>query len=132
MIELHGWLTIFEVYSDEDKYSPDTLDNIMKEVKRIISACKVRMELQYMNGLPYINTSFASNHRTKEVDMIIDAYKSIVEIANGSYGIIYLRDDEDKMHHNDFLKIIFKKGCCIIQTDTDLSPCIPEIEEGIT
>lgn len=44
----------------------------------------------------------------------INTYKLISETATGSYGIIY----------------IFKKGECHYKVDNNLSPCIPEVENG--
>lgn len=60
----------------------------------------------------------------------INTYKLISETATGSYGIIYIRDDEDSVHYNEFQIYIFKKGECHYKVDNNLSPCIPEVENG--
>lgn len=129
LVELYGWLSISEKYEDEDSYSEEFLQTIMKRVKEIVSNSKFDVDLQYMNGIPFINTAFSSNHRTPQIDEIIETYKKISEIATGSYGLIYLRDDEDRIYYNAFQKYIFKRGNCSFISDTDFSPCIPEIEE---
>lgn len=131
MIELFGWLSISETYKDEDLYSREDLESIMRDVKAIISHSQSGIELKYMNGTPFLSTAHASNHRTKEVDAIIETYKSVAKTATGSYGVIYLRDDEDKAHNNEFQKFVFKRGCCTAVKDTDFSPCIPVIEDSI-
>lgn len=128
MVELHGWLSIRETYEDEDLLSPKEIDEIMQKVKDIISVNG--MKLQYENGSPFINTLFCSNHRTSEVDDIIETYKSISKTATGSYGVIYLHDDEDSEHYNEFQIYVFKRGECINKIDRDFSPCIPTIEDG--
>ena len=130
MIELHGWLSIVETYEDEDLLSQSELEDISKAVKDIISKSDCGIELQYMNGFPYINTLYCSNHRTKQVDEIIETYKRVSETATGSYGVIYIRDDEDPVLYNAFQVYIFKRGRCISKVDTDFSPCIPTIEDG--
>ena len=131
MIELHGWLAICETYEDEDLLPQVELEIIRQKIKDIILKNSCSIEFKYMNGFPFINTLFCSNHRTKEVDDIIETYKSISEIATGSYGIIYIRDDEDEVHYNEFQSYIFKRGSCTYRVDTDFSPCIPVIEDGI-
>lgn len=128
MIELHGWLAIGETYKDEDLFPQSEIDRINKTVKDIILNCDYKITLQYSNGCTYINTLHCSNHRTPKVDTIIKAYKHISEVATGSYGMIYLKDDEDKDHYNDFQVYVFKKGKCIQRDDIDFSPCIPTIE----
>ena len=131
MLELHGWLTISETYKDEDMYTNETLEDIMRQVKRIIENSGTQLTLQYMNGMPFLSTLLYANHRTNETDNIIEAYKSIAKTATGSYGIIYLRDDEDTRHYNEFQIFIFKKGECIYKSDDSFSPCIPTIEDDI-
>lgn len=131
MIELHGWLSIRETSGNEDLLPEVELEIIQQKVKDIIFKNVCGIELKYMNGFLFINTLFCSNHRTKEVDDIIQTYKSITEIATGSYGIIYLRDDEDKVHYNEMQSYVFKKGNCTYKVNTDFSPCIPVIEDSI-
>lgn len=132
MIELHGWLTIYETYEDEDAFSQDTLDVIRHKVEVIVSESGNDIEIKYKNGVPFINTLLCSNHRTKEIDDIIEIYKNIAQIATGSYGVIYLRDDEDSKHSNEFQIYLFKHGNCIYRLDNDFSPCIPTIEEKMS
>ncbi len=132
MIELHGWLTIYETYEDEDTFSQDTLDGIRRKVEAIVSESGNDIEINYKNGIPFINTLLCSNHRTKEVDDIIEIYKNIAQIATGSYGIIYLRDDEDSKHSNEFQIYLFKHGNFVYRLDNDFSPCIPTIEEEMS
>ena len=130
MIELHGWLSVWETYEDEDLLSQDELDKIMQKVKDIVWQSGV--ELRYVNGVPFVNTLIYSNHRTAEIDQVIEAYKNISKTAAGSYGMIYLCDDEDAEHYNEFEIYVFKKGACTRKIDKDFSPCIPKIESGTT
>lgn len=131
MIELHGWLSISETYENEDLFSLSELESISQKVKDIVLKNDCGIELQYMNGFPFITTLICSNHRTEQIDKIIDTYQNIAEIATGSYGVIYIRDDEDVVHYNEFQIYIFKRGKCINKVDTDFSPCIPNIEKDI-
>ena len=130
MVELHGWLTVSATYKDEDTLADFEPDKVLQTVKKIISASGYNIRLKYQNGSAFIDTLICSNHRTKEVDDIIGIYRHISEAATGSYGMIFLRDDEDAEHGNEFQVYVFKKGKCILKTDTELSPCIPTIEDA--
>ena len=129
MIELHGWLTISETCKDEDLLSQAEIEDINQKVNKIIANCDNDIELQYMNGIAFIRTLLCSNHHTKQVDSVIETYKNISKVATGSYGCIYLRDDEDAVHYNEFQIYLFKKGDCIYKIDKEFSPCIPVIED---
>lgn len=131
MIELHGWLSISETYENEDLFSIAELESISQKVKDVVLKNSCDVELKYMNGFPFITILICTNHRTKRIDKVIAAYKNIAEIATGSYGVIYIRDDENVIHYNEFQIYIFKRGKCIYRMDTDFSPCIPSIEDDI-
>ena len=124
MLELHGWLSIRETYEDEDLFSGEYINKIIQKVKEVIQSSGCGIELHYMNGVPFVNTSLYANHRTKEVDAIIETYKNISKIATGSYGKIYLRDDEDVEYYNEFQMYVFKEGDCTYKIDKDFSPCV--------
>lgn len=131
MIELHGWLSISETYENEDLFSIAELESISQKVKDVVLKNSCDVELKYMNGFPFITILICTNHRTKRIDKVIAAYKNIAEIATGSYGVIYIRDDENVIHYNEFQIYIFKRGKCIYRMDTDFSPCIPSIEDDV-
>ena len=128
MIELHGWLSIRETHENEDIFPSNELESRRQRVEEIIrnNTCGIRLE--YVNGEPFIYSMFCSNHHTQEVDEIIETYKMISKHAIGSYGMIYLWDDEDKQYYNYFQVYVFKRGNCSFRLDKDLSPCIPVIE----
>ena len=130
MIELHGWLTVSETYENEDYYSKSDLEAIMLKVKNIIQESDCNIHSQYLNGTMFLDTLICSNHRTSQIDIVIETYNLISKTATGSYGMIYIRDDEDSIHYNEFQIYIFKNGKCHYKLDNELSPCIPEIENG--
>ena len=131
MTELHGWLTISETYQNEDLLSQSELDSVMQTVKQIIQESSVSICIQYANGTAFLQTLFCSNHHTVEIDEIIQVYTRIAETATGSYGMIYLRDDEDKIYHNAFQAYVFRKGKRYYQEDSYFSPCIPMTEDEV-
>lgn len=129
MTELHGWMAISETCSDEDKLTDSEMVDIMS--RTISVAQKYGLKPEYHNGEPFINTILFTNHHTLETDDIITAYTEIARIATGSYGMIYLRDDEDAEHSNEFQIYVFKRGSCERRRDKLLSPCIPALEDKI-
>ena len=131
MIELHGWLSVRETCGNEDLLSETELEDINKRVDKLIKSADGYITEEYRNGERFIRTLFCSNHRTAETEEIISLYGKISEAAAGSYGLIYLLDDEDKDHCGEFLVYIFKRGRCGIKNDKYLSPVIPEIEDEV-
>jgi len=131
MVELHGWLSVSATYKDEDSLADFDPDKVLRTVKEIISASGYKIRLKYQNGSAFIDTLICSNHHTQEVDDIIGLYRRISEVATGSYGMIFIRDDEDAEHSNEFQVYVFKKGKCTMKTDTEFSPCIPKIEDAV-
>ena len=131
MVELHGWLTINECYGDEDRLGQTKLEEIRSRVTDIISKAHSSITLRHANGGTYLDVLHCSNHRTSEVDEIIGVFRDVAKAADGSYGVVYLRDDEDMDHGNDFRVYVFKRGQCFEHKDELLSPCIPEIEGRI-
>lgn len=129
MIEIHGWLSISATYQCEDLLLQSEIDRIMQQVQDIVSNCQYEIDLRYVNGCAFINTLYCSNHRTEEVDVLIETYKRISETATGSYGVLFIRDDEDKTYYNEMQVYIFKKGKCLLKRDIVFSPCIPTIED---
>lgn len=131
MIELHGWLTIVDTYADEDLLSENEIKQIRQKVEMILANNTCGLKIQHANGETFLNTLFCANHRTTEVDEIIKIYTMVSETASGSYGVLYIRDDEDKNYSNEFQIYLFKRGKMEYKIDTDFSPCIPALEDDV-
>ncbi len=83
-----------------------------------------------MNGEYYINCTVISNRKTQEVIDILKMFHYIGKIATGSYGIFYLRDDEDiNGKENKFQVFILSRGTIREEEETFLSPFIPIVED---
>ena len=106
MVELHGWLTICKCYGDEDELTNDEHKSIQNNNQSDhLKNCGVT--LSYKNGVAYLSVLHCSNHRTKEVDEIIGVFCDAAKAANGSYGIIYLRDDEETKNISANFRYLF-------------------------
>ena len=128
MVELHGWLTVEETYADEDLLPEHEQRRIAEAVRGIIAESGLVPE--YVNGACFLRALYCGNHRTPQVDAVIECFRRVAETASGSYGMIHLRDDEDAVSGNAFQVWVFRRGACIQRADTDFSPCIPVIEDA--
>ena len=56
-------------------------------------------------------------------------FENIGRIAQGSYGLLYMHNDEDSRRHNDFVVYRLARGRVTIFRDELLSPLIPTVED---
>jgi len=132
MTELHAWMTVIETAADEDTIPPEILRQRTERVRSIIAQNTCGIVPEYRNGQLFLQTLCCANHRTPEFGEIIRIYRQIAETADGSYGMIWLRDDEDPQYQNAMQAFIIKRGRLVQTADPFFSPCIPEIEDGCT
>ena len=66
-----------------------------------------------------------------EINDLIALFETIGKIAEGSYGLLYLRNDEDKEKYNNFVVHRLARGTVEIYPDTLLSPMIPNVAQII-
>ena len=131
MIEIFAWLSVHPTYADADTLAPDHEKQIMAQIGEILRRSGCGIKMQYRNGQPCIQTAYAANHRSAETDALIGTYCRIAETAAGSYGVLYLRDDEDKLHHNDMQVYKFRRGTVTLGIEPDFSLCIPKLEDAV-
>ncbi|RNC79659.1 MAG: hypothetical protein ED557_14140 [Balneola sp.] len=135
MIEYHGWITLrFSDYDDGVKKQSEFLKAFKKyltESHPIIDEKKSKF-IDY-NGLEAFIFSSQHNHKDQSVFYPIQILKWLAENGPGSYGTLYILDDED---HNDeidnsniFKLWVLKRGKVYETNDQNLSPYIPECEK---
>src|SRR5690348_3479590 len=87
------------------------------------------VELRMVNGMSQLHMSGFANHRAGEGQEMVDLFQHVGKLAPGSYGLLYIRDDEDAGgRNNEFQVLVMKRGAVPERSDPFLSPCIPEIE----
>jgi hypothetical protein len=131
MIELHGWLTIQATY--EDVCWSDDLDRmVVKKLQEEIQKLEYfKPEIKAQNGNYFMEFSIYANRMNKEVLEAFELYKKIGEMAEGSYGLIYLYDDEAVAgKENMFQVFVLARGEVKIERDAYLSPIIPIIADA--
>ena len=131
MVELHGWALIRESFAidNEDNNIERIINCLSQEIKKLKIDEKL-LRLDYCNGEAFVTATQFANHFSGDIKEIIDFFKRITRIAPGSYGLLYLHNDEDTNgFHNAFQVFVLSKGEFKLQQDPFLSPYIPMVEE---
>ena len=87
------------------------------------------LDIRPQNGVFHIWVSGYRNHKpTGEYCPI--AFEYVGKIAPGSYGILYVLDDEDLKNDNEnyFKVFVLARGKLSVHRDPFLSPVMPTIE----
>lgn len=126
MFEYHAWVTIRE----GSKEGEDDSILLEKNIAEIEIALKEheglgRIELFFQNGSAYVRMDGDHNHYHAYA---LDVFTKIGHIAKGSYGLLYINDDEHSEFNNEFQVWRMTKGNVVKMKDQFLSPCNPVLE----
>ncbi len=126
MVELHSWITISETYEicEEDD------DRVIQNLNQIIQGLRyIDVSIKVTNGEYYIEFSLYTNHFSADVKEYLNFFSEVGKIAKGSYGLVYLYNDEDETHCNEFQILRLSRGEVRKYDDRILSPFVPTIED---
>lgn len=134
MIELHGWLTIRNHYDGSDEFDDNSVINeLMEKIKTKINENLFddkMIQLDFHNGSLCLSMTLYTNHFGGACQNVFSLIRYISDIAPGSYGLVYLYDDEDENgHENTFQVFVLAKGRLTKHQDTFLSPLNPKVED---
>lgn len=126
MVELHCWITIRETYEiSDDENIEKLLPFLNKELNEL---AYYNIKIKRMNGECYMEFSIFENHFASAKEAL-NLFTKVGEIAKGSYGLLYIHDDEDKYSYNSFQVWRLARGKITKFDDTILSPYVPTAEE---
>ena len=129
MVELHGWLTLRESTSEEDDRIIEIANDITDKIK-MLEWNSENFRINSYNGQYYIGIDLHSNRKDKRVEDVFNILEYILKKAVGSYGIVYMHDDEDvKGKDNEFVAYVIARGSITEKKDSFLSPYIPVVED---
>lgn len=130
MVELHGWVTIRETYRailEEEEKIEILVTRIKDEINKL---SWFKPEIKAQNGEWFIEFTLFSNRINPQILEVFEFYKQIGKLADGSYGLIYLYNDEDlNGKENQFQVFSLVRGVIKENPDPFLSPIIPVIED---
>lgn len=129
MFEFHGWINLRYHTHDTNE---DLQAQAFEEFKNYILQQKI--EAIYMikrrNGLDSFVITGLHNHYGNYVENI---YRWVAAKLPGSYGLLFIRDDEDMKagedNTNQFIVWKLARGVLSKEADRYLSPCISVIED---
>jgi hypothetical protein len=97
----------------------------------LVSAANANVvfDVRIVNGEAQLWAAGARNHAAPIEREALDLYHFIARAAPGSYGLLYIQDDEDPVHYNDFQMYLVARGVLTEHADHYLSPFVPVIED---
>ena len=131
MVELHGWALIRESFSTDSE--EDNIERIADSLSHEISKLRMddrQLRMDYCNGEAVVTATKLANHFSDDIKGILRFFQQIARVAPGSYGVLYLYNDEDTDGvDNAFQVFVLSKGSFTLHRDPFLSPYIPTVED---
>lgn len=132
MYEYHGWITLRESFLNEDD-TEENIDEIVSDVNDKIYSLDCGnglLDLRAVNGEYHLSVSGLLNHKSQQAEELFSLFEFIAENAVGSYGLLYVRDDEDENgEDNKFQVYVMARGKIEEKKDRFLSPFTPTVED---
>ncbi len=132
MFELHGWARVAMSPGDDDDDTGEAVRDLARRLAARVEQCAWTigiLELRAVNGQFHLVVSTFRNRRDSYVDEAFGLFEFLAEEAPGSYGLLYLRD-EDAPDSDGFEVCVLARGRLTRKTDPFLSPCVPVIEDA--
>ena len=122
MVEIHGWITIRETYEATDE---ENFEMILKQVNDELE----NLNIKRINGECFIELLSCTNHMSLDVMELLSFFEIVGKVAKGSYGLLYMHNNEDEDNYNSFMVYRLARGKVKIYQDDLLSPVLPTIED---
>ena len=131
MIEIHGWITLrYSDYHSQEQQQQAFVNKFTQHVHQkyewVLKAGHLRMHTY--NGLEAVTLNVQHNHQGTPF-YPLDLFTWVAQESTGSYGLLYVHDDEDELHHNEFQVYVLKRGSIVKRPDPFLSPYEEEVEQ---
>jgi hypothetical protein len=129
MFEYHGWATVQVSAGDEEPGDAQAFHDHIAELVEPLGGSSGLASLQWVNGALQFHVAGYLNHRGQQGQEVIDIFHAIGKAAPGSYGILYVHDDEAPSSDNAFVAYVMRRGHVVDERDGFLSPVVPTIED---
>jgi hypothetical protein len=132
MFEYHGWATLRDyagVGPDEFADDPraETVDVVRLLLDReAVSNVWQSASVTSRNGCWQVEMQGVRNHRS---DAVLEVWHALGQAASGSYGLLYVHDDEDPRRPNEWAVYALVRGKVTVNADPFLSPFVPRLED---
>jgi hypothetical protein len=126
MYEFHCWTVLSYHSHDTDLERQNTCITLCNEYLSCHNSLSSESyKLVTQNGITTLLMSGQHNH---QADYVLEIYVWLGQTAPGSYGLLYISDDEDESASGVFTVYVMRRGEVTEQADPFLSPRIPTIE----
>jgi hypothetical protein len=129
MYEFHGWIVLRYHTHDTNELLQDEACNKFTKYLEEVDVGNIP-SIQRRNGLDTWAISGLHNHFS---NYVLEIFRWVAENLPGSYGLLYVHDDEDIQDEEDNSNTIvvwkISRGKLTQEKDNYLSPCIPVIED---
>lgn len=134
MFEFHGWATIRDLASwkddEEALFTADPSEQTLSDLRNLMgdfeSVRNQVIDLRPANGEWHLWIAGFHNHRANRVTAFFEA---VAALAPGSYGLLYVQDDEAGDDGNVWIPWVMKRGRVTREKDAFLSPRTPTTED---
>lgn len=132
MFEYHGWITLRDSFSEENEFESN-FDEALSLIEETLLQSELGnglVDVRAVNGTYYVTLNAFQNHEAGLIGRLLQFYRYVAEKAVGSYGLLYIHNDEDASgEDNDFQVYVLAKGRVEKKRDVLLSPYVPTVEE---
>lgn len=128
MFEWHGWATIAASPGVKDDAAAEVRQQAVEAwVAQVVGGAagvaNETLDLRPANGRLHLWLAGSHNHRDETV---IGLFRSIAEAAPGSYGVMYVLDDDVGC---TWERLVMRRGTVRQEVDTSLSPHVGVVED---
>ena len=127
MFEYHGWVTIQATASGDDDAA--LLERLVERIRRTIRDAGDfdLVDLRWSAGMPMLHFAGFDKHGGTLGPELLDLFTRVGELAAGSYGLLYIWDDQDPEHDNEFRVHRMARGLVAEHADPHLTPVAPTV-----
>ena len=129
-VEYHGWITLRDSPGDpEEDRTPEIAARVGERLRDMEAEHRI-VGMKAVNATYIVWLGGCTNHRSADVDEVFGLFHLVASSAPGSYGLLYVWDDETG-DENQFRVWRLARGRLSEHADPFLSPCIPTIEDPL-
>ncbi|WP_145049320.1 Imm7 family immunity protein [Paenibacillus xylanexedens] len=130
MYQYHGWAVILESTSDDtsDEREINTLNRVKKYIEDLQPNVDV-LDIKAINGQFHLWMTGLWNREPSSRFSPVEIMKTIGVMAPGSYGMLYVFNDEHPKRFNEFNVYVLVRGNVEERNDPFLSPFIPNVAD---
>ncbi|WP_211748064.1 Imm7 family immunity protein [Paenibacillus sp. Marseille-Q4541] len=130
MYQYHGWAVILESTGDEERNEREEI--IIETAKKYIEDLQPNvdvLDIKAINGQYHLWMTGLWNREPSSKFNPVGIMENIGMIAPGSYGMLYVFNDEHSKHSNEFIVYVLARGSVKEKKDPFLSPLIPVVTD---